>query len=128
MVGVYVRICVRFSEVHWEAILGVGSWLRALPTSVRTPRLQAMLSRGQKKRAEALGDLWECAWGALAEVRGKPTDSVLGKRKQPEAWAVQLPLSVRPLGLLLPSTGSFYGSLNPCCSFASWLVLKEFLF
>lgn len=91
-----------------------------------------MLPRSQKERTEALGGLWECAWGALAEARGKPTDSVLGKRKQPEAGqAVQLPLSVRPLGLLLPwgaSTGSTYGSLDPCCSFASWLVLKEFLF
>lgn len=46
-----------------------------------------MLARGQKKRTEALGDLWECALGALAEARGKPTDSVLGKRKPPKARA-----------------------------------------
>lgn len=101
------------------------------PTSVRACRLQVMLARGQKKRTEALGDLWECASGALAEARGKPTGSVLGKRKLPKAGqAVQLPLceaprTAPPLGA---STGSSYGRLDPCCSFASWLGLKKFLF
>lgn len=90
-----------------------------------------MLARGQKKRAKALGDLWECASGALAEARGKPTDSVLGKRKPPKAGqAVQLPLceaprTAPPLGA---STGSSSGRLDPCCSSASWLGLKKFLF
>lgn len=81
-----MHICVRrFSEVHGEAIPRVGELTQGTQTSVRTPRLQVLLTRGQKKRAEASGDLWEYARGAVAEARGKPTASVLGKRKQPKA-------------------------------------------
>lgn len=69
-----------------------------------------MLSRGQKKRTEALGDLWEC-WGALAEARGKPTDSVLGKRKQPGAWAGSTASSFCEASRTAPPLGSFHWQL-----------------
>lgn len=45
-----------------------GELAQGTHTSVRTLRLQVILPRGQKKRLETLGGLWEYAWVALAET------------------------------------------------------------
>lgn len=79
MAGVCVRVGVRrFSEVHWEAILRVGELAQGTHTSVRTPRLQVMLPRGQKS--------WEISGSVLGGPWLRPgVNHSFGSRKEEAA-------------------------------------------
>lgn len=124
-------LCKEVFRGTWEDVLRVGELAQSTHTSVRMPRLQVMLPRGQKQRTEASGDLWERARGAVAEARGKPTALVPGKRKQLKAGqagqAVQLPLSEASRTLFPWSFHwTFYGSLDPAVALLAGLHSRNF--